>query len=87
MQKHKFAILSKFSTPQGVQSVLGTFYKNHFPATFGGHLEFLREMLKTLILETVRDRASVASRARFPGIFINSPTNADFLGVCDDQII
>ena len=43
-------ILSKFSTPRV------TFYKNHFPATFGGHLEFLREMLKTLISETVRDR-------------------------------
>ena len=34
-----------------------TFYKNHFPATFGGHLEFMHEMLKTLILETVCDRA------------------------------
>ena len=34
-----------------------TFYKNHFPATFGSHLEFLRETLKTLISETVHDRA------------------------------
>ena len=34
-----------------------TFYKNRFPATFGGHLEFLRETLKTLVSETVRDRA------------------------------
>ena len=29
--------------PQGVQSVLATFHKNHFPATFCGHLEFLHE--------------------------------------------
>ena len=43
--------------PQGVQSVLVTFHKNHFPTTFGGHREFLRETLKTLISETVRDRA------------------------------
>ena len=26
-----------------LQSLLETFRKKHFPATFGGHLEFLRE--------------------------------------------
>ena len=49
-KKHKLApisltvgdrgISSKFSIPW---SVLATFHKNHFPTTFGGHLEFLRE--------------------------------------------
>ena len=39
------------------------FHKNHFPAIFGGHLEFLHKMQKRIILKmsfiskTLRDKA------------------------------
>ena len=61
--------MSKFSTPHGVKSVLVTFYKNHFPPTFGGHLEFLCKTLKELI--SVRDRA-ILTKIFGPRIYAES---------------
>ena len=34
-----------------ISDILATFYKNRFPAIFGGHLEFLRKMQKLIYLE------------------------------------
>ena len=39
-----------------LQSLLTTFPKNCFPATFGGHLEFLVERKNPLISEMEQDR-------------------------------
>ena len=33
-----------------MQTLLATLLKNHFPATFGGHLEFLYKMKKCIYL-------------------------------------
>ena len=41
-------ISTKIFYPRVSQSVLATFPKNHFPATFGAHLEFLRKTQKHL---------------------------------------
>ena len=40
-----------------LQSLLAMFPKNHFPAIFGDHLEFLRKTKNAFISETLRDRA------------------------------
>ena len=40
----------KIFDPKGVQSVLASFHKNHIPATFGGHLEFLCKIQKRIYL-------------------------------------
>ena len=45
------AISTKFLTPGYMQSLLVTFPKTRFPATFDGHLEFLRKMQNAFILE------------------------------------
>ena len=68
MEKHKLAsiyltmrdrgILLKFSTHRVSRVYWRLFTKNHFPATFGGHLEFLLKIKSAFISETVWDRES-----------------------------
>ena len=50
-------ISTKFLTHRVFAESTGDFSQNHFPATFGGHLEFLRKMQNVFISETERDRA------------------------------
>ena len=47
MEKHK---LASISLTIDVQSLLATLSKNRFPATFGGHLEFLHKIQKRIYL-------------------------------------
>ena len=43
-------ISTKFLTHRYLENLLATFLQNHFPSTFGGHLDFLRKTQKSVYL-------------------------------------